>query len=85
VPPIAPKALKFGLTILGLGLTCFLVFVTTLAGIGPCTDLSQILTLLLGRALTGVGGLMCVISLPVVVVSKYKARGGSDGLSMLEK
>jgi hypothetical protein len=39
----------------------------------------------LGWALTGIGVLMCVISLPVVLVNKYKARGASDGLSLLEK
>jgi hypothetical protein len=82
---MALTALKFGLVILGLGLICFLVVVTALGGIRPCTGLSQILTYLLGWMLTGIGGVLCVISLPVVLVDKYKARGASDGLSLLEK
>jgi uncharacterized membrane protein len=85
VPALASKALKFGLIILGLGLVCFLVLVTELGGIGPCTGLRQILTLLVGWALTGIGGLTCVISLPVVLVNKYKARGANDGLSLLQR
>jgi hypothetical protein len=82
---MASKALKFGVIILGLGQICFLVLVTALGGIGPCTGLGQILTLLSAWALTGIGGLTCLISLPIVLVDKYKVRGASDGLSLFEK
>jgi hypothetical protein len=71
---IVYRALKFGLVTLGLGLLCFLVLYGVYGGVGPCALPGQLTTILLGISFTGIGGLVCLVSLPVVLVRKYKTR-----------
>jgi hypothetical protein len=59
-------ALKFGFVALGLGLLCYLVLYAVYGGMGPCALPGQLEILLLGLALTGVGGLVCLVSIPMV-------------------
>jgi hypothetical protein len=73
--------LKLGLVAAGLGLLCFVGLYAVYGGIGPCALPGQFETLLLGVVFTGIGGLFCLVSLPVVLVRKYKNRT-SSGFSL---
>jgi hypothetical protein len=81
---MAATALKFGLVILGLGLLSFIVLLTAMGPLGPCARDDQVTAVLLGFAGTGIGGLMCLISLPVMLFQKHRARGVDPGLSPLK-
>jgi hypothetical protein len=82
---MAVGAFKFGLIALGLGLLSFLVLVIAMGGIGPCVGTGQVATLILGLAGTGIGGLVLLVSLPVVLIRKHKARGVGSNLSIFDK
>jgi hypothetical protein len=72
------RALKYGLVILGMGLLCIVVQFVVYGGMGPCALPGQLEILLLGIAFTGIGGSISLVSLPVVLVKKYRARTTSD-------
>ena len=78
-------ALKFGFVALGLGLLCYLVLYAVYGGMGPCALPGQLEILLLGLALTGVGGLVCLVSIPMVLVKKYRARTASSARSLFDQ
>jgi hypothetical protein len=65
-------AVKFGVALLVLGLLAFAILVAVWGGVGPCTDIRQIILLFL--AVTGIliGGGVLILSLPMVVVRRYK-------------
>ena len=71
---MAQRAIKYGLAFIGLGLLSFLLLVTAMGGMGPCATDGQAAALLLGFAGIGIGGLICLVSVPVVIVRKFKAR-----------
>jgi hypothetical protein len=75
--------LKTGLKILGLGLLGFLAFAWM--GMGPCATGLDVLSLLLGIAGTGIGSVMCLISLPVLLVRRHKARDAATSLSLFDQ
>jgi hypothetical protein len=79
---MAIAAVRFGLAALGLGLLSFLGLFVATGGIGPCATDGQMTALLLGVAGTGIGGLVCLVSLPIVLIRKYKARGVGSTLSI---
>jgi hypothetical protein len=68
------RTLKVGLVVLGLGLLGFLCVFTVLGPLGPCASDSQAAALFLGLAGSGIGGLICLVALPGVLLAKYKAR-----------
>jgi hypothetical protein len=82
---MAAKALKFGLIILGLGVLSFIALLAAMGPLGPCARGDQEMAVLLGFAGTGIGGLMCLISLPAILFQKHKARGVEPGLSALKQ
>jgi hypothetical protein len=65
-------ALKFGAISMGLGFLAFVLLVAVWGGVGPCTDMRQLVLLLLAVAGILIGGGIFLISLPVVVVRRYK-------------
>ena len=65
-------AVKFGAVSLGLALLSFVLLVAVWGGIGPCTDLSQLVLLILALAGSLVGGAVLLVSLPAVIVRRYK-------------
>jgi hypothetical protein len=71
-------AVKFGAVSLGLGLFAFLIMVAVWGGVGPCTDISQIVLLILAVAGILVGGGVLLISLPVVLVRRHKEYKAGD-------
>jgi hypothetical protein len=74
--------LKAGLIFFGLGLLGFLAVFTVVGPLGPCANESQVASLVIGLAGTGIGGLLCLVSLPVVLLGKYKKRGTDAGISL---
>ena len=78
------KALRIGLAVLGLGALCFAAIYGVYGGLGPCALPGQLELLLLGIGLTGIGALVCLISLPWLLIRRYRRRdsGGAD-LSLL--
>ena len=81
---IMNHALKFGVVTLGLGLLCWVIQYAVYGGLGPCARPGQLETLLLGIGFTGIGGLVSLVSLPVVLVKKYKTRTSSE-LSLFDE
>jgi hypothetical protein len=77
---MATAAAKFGIAVLGLGLISLLILVAATGGIGPCASTGQMLLLLLGLAGTGIGGLALLISLPIVLMRKYKTQRQPNSL-----
>ena len=64
-----------GAAILGAGLSCFLlIHILWPGGLGPCEVPGQLELLLFGIGLTGIGGALTLITSPIVVVRKLKAR-----------
>jgi hypothetical protein len=78
-------AVKFGAASLGLGLLAFLVMVAVWGGVGPCTDLSQLVLLILALAGSLVGGAVLLVSLPAVMVRKYKEDIAGDAGTLFPK
>ena len=78
-------AMRFGAAPLGLGLLSFLVLESVWGGIGPCTDLSQFLLLILTVAGMFIGGGVLLISLPVVVLRRYKEDKAVDAGALFPK
>ena len=71
-------AVRFGAISLGLGLFAFVVMVAVWGGVGPCTDISQLVLLILALAGILIGGGVLLISLPVMVVRRYKEDKAVD-------
>ncbi len=71
-------ALKFGAVSLGLGLLTFVLLVAVWGGVGPCTDLSQLVLLILASGGMLIGGAVLLVSLPVVIVRRYKENIADD-------
>jgi hypothetical protein len=71
-------AVKFGAISLGLGLLTFVLLVAVWGGVGPCTDLSQLVLLILASGGMLVGGAVLLVSLPVVIVRRYKENIADD-------
>ena len=67
-------ALKFGAALLAVGLVSFFILATVLGGLGSCANGSQIMALALGMVGTGIGGAVCLVSLPVILFRKFKSR-----------
>jgi len=65
-------AVKFGAVSLVLGLLTFVLLLAVWGGVGPCTDLSQLLVLILASGGMLIGGAVLLVSLPVVIVRRYK-------------
>jgi hypothetical protein len=65
-------AVKFGAVSLGLGFFAFVILVAVWGGVGPCTDIRQLVLLILALAEILIGGGTLLISLPVVIVRAYK-------------
>jgi hypothetical protein len=65
-------AVKFGAVSLGLGLLAFVVMVAVWGGVGPCTDIRQLLLLILALAGILIGGATLLVSLPAVFARRYK-------------
>ena len=75
-------AMKFGAVSLGLGLLSFAVLVAVWGGVGPFTDIRQLVLLIFALAGILTGGAGLLVSFPVFAVRRYKERkeGGSRGL-----
>jgi hypothetical protein len=75
-------AVKFGAVSLGLGLLAFVVMVAVWGGVGPCTDIRQLLLLILALAGILIGGATLLVSLPAVLARRYKEDkvGGAQPL-----
>jgi hypothetical protein len=80
-------AVKFGAVSLGLGLLSFVVLVAVWGGVGPCTDMRQLMLLILALAGILIGAGTLLISLPVVVVQRHRAHKVRDvgSLSQIRK
>jgi len=65
-------AVKFGAVFLGLGLLTFVVLEAVWGGVGPCTDISQLVLLILAFSGIVIGGGILLIALPAVIVRRYK-------------
>ena len=78
-------AVKFGAVSLGLGLLAFLVMVAVWGGVGPCTDLSQLVLLILALAGSMVGGAILLVSLPTVILRRYKEDIAGDAGTLFPK
>ena len=64
--------MKFGAVFLGLGLLTFVVLEALWGGVGPCTDISQLVLLILAFSGIVIGGGILLIALPAVIVKRYK-------------
>jgi hypothetical protein len=71
-------AVKFGAVSLGLGLFTFVVLVAVWGSVGPCTDLRQMVLLILASAAMLIGGGVLLVSLPVVIVRRDKENIADD-------
>jgi hypothetical protein len=71
-------AVKFGAVSLGLGLLAFVVLVAAWGGVGPCTDMRQLVLLVLALAGVLIGGAILLISLPMLVVQRYREHKVGD-------
>ena len=71
-------AVKFGAVSLGLGLLTFAVVVSAWGGVGPCTDLRQLVLLILPSAGMLIGGGVLVVLLPVVIPRRFKENIAGD-------
>jgi hypothetical protein len=71
-------AVKFGAVSLGLGLLTFVVLTAVWGGVGPCTDLSQLVLLILALGGSLVGGAVLLVSLPVVILRRSKENLAGD-------
>ena len=78
-------AVKFGAVSLGLGLFAFVVMLAVWGGIGPCTDMSQLVLFILALAGILIGGGVLLISIPAVVVRRYKENKAGDVRSAFPK
>jgi len=71
-------AVKFGGASLALGLFAFVVLVAVWGGVGPCTDISQVVFLILALGGILIGGAVLLVSLPGVLVRRYKENIADD-------
>jgi hypothetical protein len=78
-------AVKFGAVSLGLGLLLFVLLEAVWGGVGPCTDMSQLVLFLLALAGIVIGGPVLLISLPVMVVRRHKEPIAGDFGSLFPK
>jgi hypothetical protein len=78
-------AVKFGAVSLGLGLLTFVLLVAVWGGVGPCTDLSQVVLLVLALAGSLVGGAVLLVSLPAAIVRRYKEDIAGDAGTLFPK
>jgi hypothetical protein len=78
-------AVKFGAVSLGLGLLSFVVLVTAWGGVGPCTDIRQLVLLILALAGSLVGGAILLVSLPAVISWRYKEDIAGDAGALFPK
>jgi hypothetical protein len=76
---------KFGAVFLGLGLLALVVLESVWGGVGPCTDISQLVLLILAFAGIAIGGGILLISLPAVIVRRYKENRFGDAGSLFPK
>lgn len=76
---------KFGAASLALGLFAFLVLLAVWGGVGPCTDISQVVFLVLALGGILIGFAVLVVSLPGVLVRRYKQRKVGDLGSIFAK
>jgi sugar phosphate permease len=77
-------AVKFGAVSLGLGLLTFVVLVRAWGGVGPCTDIRQVVLLILALAGIIIGGPVLLISLSVMG-RRYKEYKAGDIASLFPK
>jgi hypothetical protein len=75
-------AVKFGAGSLGLGLLSFVLLVAVWGGVGPCTDMRQLVLLILALAGILIGAAVLLVSVPVIAVRRYKERKASETRSM---
>jgi hypothetical protein len=78
-------AMKFGAASLALGLFAFVVLVAVWGGVGPCTDISQVVFLILALGGILIGGAVLLVSLPGVLVRRYKEHKVGDIGSLFPK
>jgi hypothetical protein len=78
-------AVKFGAVSLGLGLLAFVVLVTVWGGVGPCTDIRQLVLLIFALAAILIGGAVLLISLPAMLARRYKENKVGDAPSLFPK
>jgi hypothetical protein len=78
-------AVKFGAVSLGLGLLAFALLVAVWGGVGPCTDIRQLVLLVLALAGVLIGGAILLISLPVLVAHKYKERKAAGSRNIITR
>ena len=71
-------AVKFGAVSLVLGLLTFVLLLAVWGGVGPCTDLSQLLVLILASGGMLIGGAVLLVSLPVVILRRHKENIAGD-------
>jgi hypothetical protein len=73
---------KFGAASLALGLFAFVVLLAVWGGLGPCTDISQVVFLVLALGGILIGCAVLLVSLPGVLVRRYKEHrvGGVGSL-----
>ena len=70
---MANRAVKFGVAALVVGLLSFVLLFLATDGMGPCASDAQVALALLGLAGTGIGGVVLLVSAPIVLIRKYKA------------
>jgi len=78
-------AVKFGAVSMGLGLLAFVVMVAVWGGVGPCTDLSQLVLLILALSGSLIGGAILLVSLPAVIVRRHKEDITGDAGTLFPK
>jgi hypothetical protein len=78
-------AVKFGAVSLGMGLLTFVVMVAVWGGVGPCTDIRQLLLLMLALAGIPIGRATLLISLPAVFAQRCKEDKLGDAQSLFPK
>jgi Zn-dependent protease with chaperone function len=78
-------AVKFGAVFLGLGVLTFVVLVAVLGGVGPCTDMPQLVLLIIALSGILIGGAILFISLLVRAVRRFKEYKAGDVGSLFPK
>lgn len=76
---------KFGAASLALGLFAFVVLLAVWGGVGPCTEISQVLFLVLALGGILIGCAVLLVSLPGVLVRRYKVHRVGDVGSLFAK
>ena len=77
--------MKFGAASLALGLFAFVVLLVVWGGVGPCTDISQVMFLVLALGGILIGSAVLLVSLPAVLVRRYKEHKVGDVGSLFAK